>query len=82
MDWIAHSPGLTPNGTVLVSEMRPRLKVADKIEAAMKANAEAIDLEDAEFEVLRGCSDRIGYSGVNRDAVAAADTLANSVRAT
>jgi len=60
---------LPPNGTNL-AEMRKRIKIMDAIEAAEGGE---LQLEDADYELLRGQFQSFPFRLVHKDLVAIAD---------
>lgn len=64
-----------PASGLTVGDMRKRIVVMDKIEAASEAKAGYVDLEDAEHETLREVFTSGRFGLAHRDILAVADAV-------
>lgn len=58
-----------------IADMRQRLKIADAVDAAKKANAPCVELEDAEHGLLVRLLDVHPFAIAHKDLVAIADAV-------
>lgn len=72
---IYQAPSSDRSGAITTGEMRRRLGALDKLEAAKTDGSAFVDFEDSELDVVKGLYSSMGYTGLNRWALAIEDRL-------
>jgi hypothetical protein len=66
---------VSPESKINVGEMRKRVRVLDALEAAEKIAQNYIDLEDADFDMLKGAIEGFPFQIANKDILKTVDAI-------
>lgn len=64
-----------PEGGFKFSDMRDRLKIADKLDEAAKKDAKSIKLEDAEYATLKVAVEKMRWAVLSKDILAFSEAV-------